>query len=60
MDEAPNETAEYTPMFSSVGDFVAYLNGTLIPDLRESGSFAMVDDLQEAIYWMKEVKKNAF
>lgn len=43
--------------FISSEEFVSYLEDTLIPDLRESGSDATADDFEEAVFWIEHEKK---
>ncbi len=40
------------PEFESMEAFIAYLQNTLIPDLKESGREFTARDFEEAIYWM--------
>jgi len=39
--------------FKNSGDFIKYLHGTLVPDLRESGHDATADDFVQAIKYMR-------
>ncbi len=39
--------------FNNSGDFIKYLHGTLVPDLRESGTDAYSDDFVEAMKHMR-------
>jgi hypothetical protein len=41
-------------------EFIAYLVGTLIPDLKESGSDATANDFAAAVLFMQGAKEVAF
>lgn len=43
--------------FKTKQEFIDYLEDTLIPDLRGSGSDATADDFEEAIMWMKKTNE---
>lgn len=38
--------------FPTADDFIEYLNGTLIPDLKEDGKIETAKDFEEAIFWL--------
>jgi len=42
--------------FDSKEDFINFLENTLIPDLKASGTDATAEDFEEAIYWMNQPK----
>lgn len=45
--------------FDNSDDFVEFLQGSLIPDLRSSGMDATAQDFAEAIFWIKYYKDKA-
>ena len=38
-------------------EFIAFLEGTLIPDLKESGTFATASDFSAAVLFMRGAEK---
>ena len=46
--------AKHTPNHETASCFVSYLEGTLIPDLEESGSTGHVEDYRDAIHWIRQ------
>lgn len=43
----------FTPNFETADQLIEFLEETLIPDLRESGSDSMADDFEECIYYIE-------
>jgi hypothetical protein len=44
---------KFQPSQNSAEDYIDYLEGTLIPDLRESGNDATADDFEKVIEMLK-------
>lgn len=45
---------KFKPNFKSLEELVAFLEETLIPDLKESGTVETAHDFEELIYWLRE------
>jgi hypothetical protein len=48
-----NEINVYAHKFMNKEDFISFLEHTLIPDLKRSGTEATAEDFEEAIYWLR-------
>jgi len=50
---------KFQPSHNSVEDYIDFLEGTLIPDLRESGSDFTADDFETVIKMLKNSARDA-
>lgn len=46
--------AKFKPNFKSIEELCQFLEDTLIPDLKESGTVETAHDFEEVIYWLKK------